>query len=207
MIGYLSGQLMQKRPPFLVLNVGGVGYELEAPMTTFYELPEAGAAQSVSLFVHMVVRDDAQLLFGFSDKAQRELFRSLLKISGIGPRVALAILSTLEVAQFINCIHNNDAAMLSRVPGIGPKTAERMIFNLRDRVTEMESARDKHTATESGTAMHDALSALIALGYKRPDAIRALREVENISPAREQLIRNALQYLSHSPSRPAAKKI
>ena len=128
MLGHLKGQILQKQPPFLLLDVQGVGYELEAPMSTFYALPEE--TSDVSLFVHLVVREDAQLLFGFSDQEQRELFRSLLRINGVGPRVALAILSTLNPGEFIACIHQEDAETLTRVPGIGKKTALRLAMHM-----------------------------------------------------------------------------
>ncbi len=212
MIGYLSGILLNKQPPFLLLDVGGVGYELEAPMTTFYDLPENG--QPVSLFVHLVVREDAQLLFGFADQPQRELFRRLLRVNGVGPRVALAILSTLSAAQFITCIHREDVAALTRVPGIGTKTAQRMILDLRDRIDTLGAPDDNATAGQSAAGeVQDAIRALLALGYKIADANRAVRAVEiamensaesdadvGIKNAgrREHLIRNALQYLSKS---------
>ena len=201
MIGYLSGRLMQKQPPFLLLDVGGVGYELEAPMTTFYDLPETD--HQVSLFVHLVVREDAQLLFGFSNQSQRELFRRLIKINGVGPRVALAILSTLSAAQFIACIHREDVATLTRVPGIGAKTAQRMIFDLRDRIDTFggpggPDGVDGETPDHDPSPVQDAIGALLALGYKAADAGRAVRAVETEGGGREDLIRNALQRLSKS---------
>lgn len=196
MIGAISGQLVHKHPPFLLVDVGGVGYELEAPMTTFYALPDAGRA--VSLFVHHLVREDAQLLFGFSDRPQRDLFRSLLKVNGVGPRVALAILSTLSAGQFTACIQHSDVATLTRVPGIGAKTAERMILDMRDRVSAPGERDDPaHPATPQSPAQ-DAVSALLALGYKAAEAAKAVRAVEAKSGERDDLIRNALQYLSRS---------
>ena len=132
MIGFLRGTLLQKMPPFLVLDVGGVGIRAGGPMTTFYDLP--GEQEEVSLFTHLLVREDAQLLFGFSDPSQRGLFRSLLRVSGVGPRVGLAILSTLTVGQFVQCVRRQDARSLTVVPGIGQKTAERMLLDMRDRI-------------------------------------------------------------------------
>ena len=132
MIGRLVGTLVRKQPPELLLDVGGVGYELEAPMTTFYDLPALG--QEVTLFTHMVVRDDAHLLFGFTELRQRDLFRALLKVSGVGPRVGLAILSGLTTENLVTCITVGDVAQLTRIPGIGRKTAERLIVDLRDRL-------------------------------------------------------------------------
>jgi Holliday junction DNA helicase RuvA len=198
MIGYLSGLLIQKQPPFLLLDVNGVGYELEAPMSTFYALPET--QNQVSLYVHMVVREDAQLLFGFSDLPQRALFRSLIKINGVGPRVALAILSTLNTREFINCIRLEDAATLTRVPGIGKKTAERMIIDMRDRidVSEVGTATDNlpQQLEQADNPVEDAIGALMALGYKAPEANRAVNSVKEKSEQRDDLIRNALQFLT-----------
>jgi len=195
MIGFLSGNLVQKHPPFLLLDVGGVGYELEAPMTTFYALPDAG--QPASLFVHHLVREDAQLLFGFSDRPQRELFRALLKVTGVGPRVALAILSTLSAEQLVACIQHADVPALTRVPGIGAKTAERMILDMRDRVASAGAgAADDPAPVAEQDPVQDAVSALIALGYKAADASKAVRAVEAKSGERDDLIRNALQHLS-----------
>lgn len=199
MIGFLRGTLLQKMPPFLVLDVGGVGYELEAPMTTFYDLP--GEQEEVSLFTHLLVREDAQLLFGFSDPSQRGLFRSLLRVSGVGPRVGLAILSTLTVGQFVQCVRRQDARSLTVVPGIGQKTAERMLLDMRDRI-DLDSLVDTAGADpSSGRAAHnpvdDAVGALVALGYRAPDANRAVRAVEDQCEGREDLIRLALKMLSN----------
>jgi len=192
MIGYLSGTLLRRQPPFLLLDVGGVGYELEAPMPVFYDLP--GDEQRVSLFVHHLVREDAQLLFGFAEFAQRELFRSLLKVSGVGPRVALAVLSSLSAARFAECIRNADAAALARVPGIGKKTAERMLFDLRERIDALPQAEPG--AERQSAPTQDAVGALLALGYKAAAALAAVRAVESRGGGREELIRNALQHLS-----------
>lgn len=203
MIGHLRGRLTRKQPPFLWLEVGGVGYELEAPMTTFYALPEPPSEQPVALFVHLLVREDAHLLFGFSDLPQRELFRSLLRINGVGPRVALAILSTLSADQFITCIHREDVLTLTKVPGIGKKTAQRMLLDMRDRVDALARQTGGDPAAQPGdaraapTPAQDAISALLALGYKAADANKAVRAVQDKGGASEQLIRHALQYLSH----------
>jgi Holliday junction DNA helicase RuvA len=198
MIGFLKGSLLQKQPPFLLMDVNGVGYELEAPMSTFYDLP--AELEPVSLYVHLVVREDAQLLYGFSDQGQRELFRSLLKINGVGPRVGLAILSTLSTSEFASCIQNEDAATLTRVPGIGKKTAERMIIDMRDRILSLDisSALPGETAPLTGAdnPVQDAIGALIALGYKPAEASRAVDAIKDQSEKRDDLIRNALQLLS-----------
>lgn len=195
MIGHLRGHLLQKTPPFLLLDVGGVGYEVEAPLPTFYDLPEAGAGGEVALFVHQVVRDDAHLLFGFLELRQRDLFRGLLRVSGIGPRVGLAILSTLSAAELTACIARGDVDMLTRVPGIGKKTAQRMILDLRDRV-DLEADAAVVEGDAGGSPVQDALSALLALGYKAGDARRALDAVKGHGDGREELIRKGLRRLS-----------
>jgi Holliday junction DNA helicase RuvA len=199
MIGFLKGSLVSKLPPFLVLNVQGVGYELEAPMATFYDLPEENT--EVLLFTHLVVREDAHLLYGFSDRAQRELFRSLLKVNGVGPRVGLAILSTLSTSQFVQCVNQQDTITLTSVPGIGKKTAERMLLDLRDRISALDNFNSGNDDVVGGVELQqnpveDAMGALVALGYRSADANRAIRAVEDDSPGRDDLIRNALQFLS-----------
>ena len=136
MIGSLRGRIAAKTPPQLMIDVGGVGYELEAPMSTFFHLPPIG--QEVSLLTHMVVREDAQNLYGFATQDERRLFRSLLKVSGVGPKIALALLSGISVEAFAQCILNQDVAALIRVPGIGRKTAERLFVEMRDRVANLE---------------------------------------------------------------------
>lgn len=202
MIGFLRGTLLQKQPPILLVDVNGVGYELEAPMSTFYTLPDEH--NEVALYVHLVVREDAQLLYGFSDQGQRQLFRSLLKINGVGPRVALAILSTFSLRELISYIQNEDSATLTRVPGIGSKTAQRIIIDMRDRINPQDYEQDY---TESGATnahlevpdnpVQDAIGALIALGYKSAEANRAVNAVKEQDPLRDNLIRNALQHLTN----------
>lgn len=197
MIGYLKGILLDKRPPTLVLDVNGVGYELDAPMTTFYDLPAPGEA--VTVHTHMVVREDAQLLFAFSDAPQRNVFRSLLKVSGIGPRVALAILSTLSTREFFSAVTDNDVARLTRVPGIGRKTAERLMVEMRDRVLKQieDSGESSSAAVEQrDNPVEDAVGALIALGYKAPEASRAIRDIDAGGLSSEDLIRQALRQLA-----------
>ncbi len=200
MIGFLRGILLQKQPPHIVLDVHGVGYELEAPMATFYDLPEEQA--ETALFTHLVVREDAQLLYGFSDRSQRELFRSLLKVNGVGPRVGLAILSTLSASQFVQCVKQQDALTLTSVPGIGKKTAERMLIDMRDRIDGLDIDSSGGENVEGASLetnqdpIGDAIGALIALGYKQADANRVVKAVEEKSEGRDDLIRNALQMLS-----------
>jgi Holliday junction DNA helicase RuvA len=197
MIGYLKGTLLDKRPPTLVLDVHGVGYELDAPMTTFYDLPPTG--DSVTVYTHMVVREDAQLLFAFSDLAQRDVFRSLLKVSGVGPRVALAILSTLSAAEFYTAVTDNDITRLTRVPGIGRKTAERLVVEMRDRVMKQIEERGQAPAVavaRRDNPVEDAVGALMALGYKPAEASRAIRDIDSNGLSSEDLIRKALRQLA-----------
>jgi Holliday junction DNA helicase RuvA len=180
----------------LLLDVQGVGYELEAPMTTFYKLPDTGAA--VTLHTHLLVREDAQLLYAFSDLGQRDLFRTLLRVNGVGPRVALAILSGLSVEELHACVLHGDTAALIRVPGIGRKTAERLLVEMRDRLTPPDGAdaAAPGVAGDAGvTPARDAVSALVALGYKAIDAARAVRPLENQGLSREDMIRRALQIM------------
>lgn len=197
MIAYLSGTLLDKRPPTLVMDVHGVGYELDAPMTTFYELPAPG--EQVAVYTHLVVREDAQLLFAFSDARQRDVFRTLLKVSGVGPRVALAILSTLSTRDFFAAVVDNDVSRLTRVPGIGRKTAERLIVEMRDRVLKQAEQRGESPAAAVAprdNPVEDAVSALMALGYKPAEASRAVRGIDEESLSSEDLIRRALRQLA-----------
>ncbi len=195
MIGHLRGKLIHKEPPSLLIDVNGVGYELDAPMTTFYDLPAIG--DSVTLHTHLVVRDDAHLLYGFSREAQRHLFRSLLKVSGVGPRVALAILSGLTVDEFVTCITTEDVARITRVPGIGRKTAERLIVEMRDKVQAEEGltggVKPTNADEVSLNPVGEAVGALMALGYKPNEASRLVRTVESDGLNTEEIIRQALK--------------
>ena len=200
MIGQLRGILLSKQPPALMLDVQGVGYELDAPMTTFYDLPEEGS--ELMLHTHLVVREDAQLLFGFSTENQRNLFRHLLKISGIGPRVGLAILSGLSVNEFRLCVNGEDVVRLTKVPGIGRKTAERVILELRGKqLPGMSVDDDVAVAGSIDEIRNDAISALTALGYRIKDAEKLINQLADQSDASEALsseflIRQALQSMS-----------
>ncbi|OGI59112.1 MAG: Holliday junction DNA helicase RuvA [Candidatus Muproteobacteria bacterium RBG_19FT_COMBO_61_10] len=193
MIGRLSGILLHKEPPSLVLDVGGVGYEIDAPMSTFYELPATG--QSVTLYTHLVVRDDAHLLFGFSRVTQRQLFRHLLKVTGVGPRVALAILSGLTDQEFMQCLMLEDVARLIKVPGIGRKTAERLIIDMRDKVDPalMKGGATTRQSVLAADPVQEAISALLALGYKPPEASRAVQNIPSDGLSSEEIIRQALK--------------
>jgi Holliday junction DNA helicase RuvA len=198
MIGRIQGTLLRKEPPAMLVDVAGVGYEIEAPMATFYDLPAQG--EMVTLHTHLVVREDAHLLFGFSTEAQRSLFRSLIKVSGVGPRVALAVLSTLSAAEFALCVANNDIPALTRVPGIGKKTAERLIIEMRDKLGDAELVTPAPAATGSAVMPVDptseAVSALIALGYKPQEASRLVRSVPGADLTTEEIIRLALKSMA-----------
>ena len=195
MIAWLKGELLEKQAPSLMINVNGVGYELEAPMSTFYELPAVGEVATV--FVHMVVREDAQLLFGFTSKQQREMFRSLIRVNGVGPKVALAVLSTLSAQELMQCMANEDVTQLCRVPGIGKKTAQRLVVEMKDRLEkEFSDVALQVSAGESSTSnTRDAIDALVALGYKNAEAGRVVKTFD-ASLSSEELIRQALRTLS-----------
>ena len=188
MIGLLRGQILRKQPPHLLIDVHGVGYEVEAPMSTFYNLPDAGS--EVALFTHLVVREDAQVLFGFGSEAERRFFRSLIKVNGVGPKLALTILSGISVDGFVRCVQENDTTALTRLPGIGKKTAERLVVEMRDRLDEAGAP----TAVDATAHPRDeALSALVSLGYKPQEASHMLRAIKENGLTSEELIRRALQ--------------
>ena len=196
MIGRLTGTLVHKEPPTLLVDVNGVGYELEAPMTTFYELPAIG--EKVTLHTQMVVREDAHLLFGFARESQRRLFRELLRVNGVGPRVALAVLSGLSDQDFLRCVAENDTARLIKVPGIGRKTAERLVMEMRDRLPNGVGGESNVQAVATaapGDPVSEAVSALVALGYKPPEASRIVRGIETKGLKTEEIIRLALRGL------------
>ncbi len=192
MIGRLRGRLVRKSPPALIVDVGGVGYELEAPMSTFYHLPEVGS--EVELHTHLVVREDAHLLYGFATEDERRLFRDLLRVAGIGPKIGLALLSGIDVPTFLVCVEAQDVDALVRIPGIGRKTAERLLVEMRDRIRalgELPSA-GRRLDTAAG-AEAQAYAALVALGYRPAEATRLLKSVDGEGAGTEELIRRALQ--------------
>jgi Holliday junction DNA helicase RuvA len=196
MIGRLRGELVSKVPPFLLLDVNGVGYDVESPMSTFYNLPAVG--EQVTLFTHLAIRDDAHVLYGFASESERSLFRSLLKVSGVGAKMALAILSGMSADEFAACVQANDTAALVRLPGIGKKTAERLIVEMKDRLDKLElgdnSARPKGVAPAvEQSPVADAVGALIALGYKANDASRMVRGIECEGLSSEEIIRASLK--------------
>jgi holliday junction DNA helicase RuvA len=197
MIGSLTGVLASKSPPHLLLEVGGIGYEVEAPMSTFSVLPQVG--ERARLLTHLHVREDAHILYGFGSTAERTLFRNLLKVSGVGPRIALAILSGVSTDTFAAAVRAEDTAMLTRIPGIGRKIAERLIVELRDRidsVAALPAPAGTSAPIVAGGAQSEAFSALVAyFGYKPAEATRLLKNVEPDSGtlSTEEWIRRALQ--------------
>ncbi len=192
MIGRIAGTLLAKSPPMLLVDVGGVGYEIDAPMSTFYRLPAVG--EPVLLHTHLLVREDAQLLYGFASEAERALFRQLLKVSGVGAKLALVILSGVAVDELLAIVADADAARLVRIPGIGRKTAERLILELREPLGRMAST-PASVLTPRGDALQDAASALESLGYKPTEARAALRDLAAEDQSSEDLIRAALKRL------------
>jgi Holliday junction DNA helicase RuvA len=196
MIGRLTGILLEKKPPQLLLDVQGVGYELEAPMSTFYQLPAIGEA--ATLHTHMVVREDAQLLYAFYSQTERQLFRDLIKISGVGPKLALTILSGVTAEEFTRCVMENDAKALTALPGVGKKTAERLIVELRDRLAKHAAAVLPGSGSVAGlkveaSPVSDAVSALVSLGYRAQEASQMVRAVEAEGLSTEAIIKIALK--------------
>jgi len=191
MIGSLRGRISSKSPPQLTVEVGGLGYELEAPMSTFFHLPAVG--QEVRLLTHFVVREDAQLLYGFATEDERRLFRSVLKVSGIGPKIALALLSGISVEAFALCVQNQDVASLIRVPGIGRKTAERLLIEMKDRLVPLNTEPGAAAVPVGASPEAEAFGALVALGYRPAEATRLLKAAGPGTHSTEELIRRALQ--------------
>ncbi len=194
MIGFLRGKLISKQPPQLLVDVSGIGYELDAPMSTFYNLPATGV--DVSLFTHLVVREDAHSLFGFMTERERRMFRELLKITGVGPKLALSILSGINVDELLMCVTTNDADTLVRVPGVGRKTAERLLIEMRDRVKGFGEVSAVTTAVNGNAVQgshNEAFSALVALGYKPAEVTKLLSKVDPAIQSVEDIIRHALK--------------
>ena len=195
MIGRLRGIILEKQAPDLVIDVQGVGYEVAAPMSTFINLPAIN--EEVSLFTHLIVREDAQLLYGFSTTRERLLFRSLLKVNGVGAKLALTILSGSDVDDFARSVQEGDAASLTRLPGVGKKTAERLIIEMRDRLKDISGAMGLKpvvsTAAKLAGAKDEAVAALISLGYKPAEAEKMIRNLDTDGLNTEQIIKLALQ--------------
>jgi Holliday junction DNA helicase RuvA len=190
MIGRISGTILEKHPPQVLVDVQGVAYEVDVPMSTFYQLPATGA--KVTLHTHLIVREDAHLLFGFDTNAERQAFRQLLKISGVGARTALGVLSGMSVDELHQAVAAQDSARLIKVPGIGRKTAERLLLELRDKLQVIAGAPAPGTPA---SARGDALNGLLALGYSEKEASGALSKVDPALSASEA-IRQALKLLS-----------
>tara|TARA_B100001059_G_C17730229_1_gene525773 strand:+ start:240 stop:839 length:600 start_codon:yes stop_codon:yes gene_type:complete len=194
MIGRLQGVVIEKQAPDLLLDVQGVGYEVLVSLSTFFAVPDVG--ESVTLHTHFVVREDAQQLYGFAELGERTLFRHLIKVNGVGPKMALAILSGMSASEFALCVHHNDVATLVKLPGVGKKTAERLVIEMRDRLGDIETSASPHSAVTSATTgiVEEAESALIALGYRPQDATKMVSRAEsNDIDSAEQLIRAALK--------------
>jgi Holliday junction DNA helicase RuvA len=185
MIGTLTGRIAERRPPFLLLEVSGVGYEIEAPLSTFADLPQGDDA--VRLYTHLLVRDDGQYLYGFASAAERRLFRALIKTSGVGAKLALAILSGLSVDEFARAVSTRDTATLKRLPGIGQKTAERLLVEMADRLKSVEAV------APGGDALAEAGSALAALGYKPREVAAMLANERADGRPSEVIVRAALK--------------
>lgn len=198
MIGRLRGTLVEKQPPHVMVDVQGVGYELEVTTSTLYRLAPLG--EPVTLHTHMVVREDAQLLYGFIEKRERELFRELIRLNGVGPKLALALMSSLEVDELVRCVQAQDTSALTRVPGVGKKTAERLLVELKDRFKAWETLPGMATLMVEPqlevtvlNAQNDAVSALISLGFKPQEASRAVSAVQEEGLSSEDMIRRALK--------------
>jgi len=191
MIGSLRGRIASKSPPQLTVEVGGLGYELEAPLSTFFHLPAVG--EEVRLLTHLVVREDAHVLYAFGTEDERRLFRSLIRVSGVGPKIALALLSGISVAAFAECVQRGDIAALTRVPGVGRKTAERLIVEMRDRLVAAPLPAGTAAPAGGSSAESEAYGALVALGYRPAEATRLLKAVGPGTQSTEELIRRALQ--------------
>jgi len=194
MIGSLRGKLMSKHAPQIIVECYGVGYEVETPMSTFLDLPKLG--EEVVLHTHLLVREDAQILFGFGSLEERSLFRLLLKISGVGAKMALAILSTMSVGDFQRCVEYEDAAMLVKIPGVGKKTAERLIIEMRDKVDKASIEPGTARVVVEAKPRSEAVDALIALGYKANEVNRLIGRLDVDGKSAEDIIRLALRQVA-----------
>ena len=199
MIGQLRGKLLEKQPPQLMIDVQGVGYICSAPLSTFFGMPELG--QEIVVYTHMVVREDAHLLYAFSSKQECNLFQEIIKINGVGPKVALAILSGLTVEEFLQCVANQEVRRLQAIPGIGAKTAERLILDLKDKLARLKLSSFNQVFFSTSKIADDseleqAIQALVALGYKQSEAAKAVNKVSDKTASCEKIIKEALQGLA-----------
>ncbi len=193
MIGRLNGKILEKNPPEILLEVCGIGYEVLCPMSSFYEM---GGESNISLYTHLAIKEDSHTLYGFISKDEKTLFRELIRVNGVGPKVALAILSHLNIASLMNAITNEDDTLLAKTPGIGKKTAQKLIVELKDRLEKLELSNTQHqkiTASNSNPNTQKATQALQALGFKAKEADRMLSAINDESLSTEELIRLALQ--------------
>ena len=209
MIGRLRGTLVEKIAPEILIECAGVGYEVTMPMTSIYALPEL--EQQATIYTHFVVREDAQLLYGFANKVERKLFRLLLKVNGVGPKLALAILSNMSADQFVSCVRHDDIAAIVKIPGVGKKTAERLLIEMRDRLKDWQAQQPVQLVGNDGVIPEqlsadlsqentflsdhkgDAIDALLSLGYKQIQADKAVKSVYNRGMSSEDIIRDALK--------------
>lgn len=191
MIGRLNGKLIEKRPPIIVIECHGVGYELEAPMSTIYELPEIG--ENVVIFTHLTVRDDAHLLYGFLTESERKLFKTLLKINGVGNKMALVILSGMSTIEFSSCVRSGDWSALVSLPGVGRKTAERLVLDMRDKIDQISLDASNHGQKADSNKVDDAVAALVSLGYKQADAEKYVDRLSGDFSSSEEIIRQVLK--------------
>ncbi|UTM56334.1 Holliday junction branch migration protein RuvA [Photobacterium sp. CCB-ST2H9] len=203
MIGRLRGIIIEKQPPEVVIEAGGLGYEVQMPMSCFYELPEPG--KEVTIATHFVVREDAQLLYGFNKKSERDLFREVIKANGVGPKLGLAILSAMTASQFVLCVENEDVTTLVKIPGVGKKTAERLLVEMKDRLKgwgegdlftpalDTAASQAQPMVSAQNRAEDEAVSALVALGYKPQMASKVVAQVAQEGMQSETIIREALR--------------
>ena len=195
MIGQIKGQIISKNPPEVLLEVGGIGYELLCPMSTFYQLDNS--SEDTLLYTHLSIKEDSHTLFGFISKDEKNMFRELIRVNGVGPKVALAILSHLTVSSLVDCIINEDADLLAKTPGIGKKTALKLIVELQDRLDKVEllnaSTSTMHHKMSSNPNSKQALAALQSLGFKMKEANKMISAIDDQNLSTEQLIRLALQ--------------
>ena len=209
MIGRLRGTLVEKISPEILIECAGVGYEVTMPMTSIYALPEI--EQQAIIYTHFVVREDAQLLYGFANKTERKLFRLLIKVNGVGPKLALAILSNMSADQFVSCVRHDDLSAIVKIPGVGKKTAERLLIEMRDRLKDWQAEQPMQTLSSDGSIPEqlsaalsqestfindnkgDAINALVSLGYKQIQADKAVKSVYNRGMSSEDIIRDALK--------------
>lgn len=191
MIGFVRGRLLAKYAAEVLVDVGGVGYELHLPMSTYCDLPKVG--EEVALFAHLAVAETSQTLYGFATEDERALFRSLIKVSGVGARLAITILSGISAADFIECVRHEDSARLVKLPGIGKKTAERLIVEMRDKLDRSAAPVGRTAEVTSASPRNEAYSALLALGYRGAEVNRLLEKVVTADRSAEQIIRDALK--------------